>query len=181
MEIILRNISKQLGTTMVLDAVSMQLLSGKIYGFQGINGSGKTMLMRAISGLIHPTSGEVVIDGKILGGQNSFPQNMGLLIETPSFLGSYSGFDNLKMLASLSDTTLTDTDIINVLSRVGLCESSRVKYKKYSLGMRQRLGIACAIMESPALLILDEPFNSLDQDGIEKVQKIIKEEKERGL
>lgn len=180
MEIILKNVSKHFGPSIVLDDISMKLLSGHIYGFQGINGSGKTMLMRAISGLIHPSSGEVFVNGIPLGGENNFPKNMGLLIETPSFLGNQSGFSNLKMLAGLSPNPVSDEEIRNTLVQLGLSAVADKKVRKYSLGMRQRLGIACAIMEKPELLILDEPFNSLDEDGIEKLRQIISENKVRG-
>ena len=180
MEIILKNVSKHFGPSIVLDDISMKLLSGHIYGFQGINGSGKTMLMRAISGLIHPSSGEVFVNGIPLGGENNFPKNMGLLIETPSFLGNQSGFSNLKMLAGLSPNPVSDEEIRNTLVQLGLSAVADKKVRKYSLGMRQRLGIACAIMEKPELLILDEPFNSLDEDGIEELRQIISENKVRG-
>lgn len=138
------------------------------------------MLMRAISGLIHPSSGEVFVNGIPLGGENNFPKNMGLLIETPSFLGNQSGFSNLKMLAGLSPNPVSDEEIRNTLVQLGLSAVADKKVRKYSLGMRQRLGIACAIMEKPELLILDEPFNSLDEDGIEKLRQIISENKVRG-
>jgi ABC-2 type transport system ATP-binding protein len=180
MEIILKNVTKRFGASVVLDNINMHLLPGVVYGFQGINGSGKTMLMRAISGLIHPTSGEILIDGRKLEGENSFPKSMGILIETPSFLNNHSGFENLKMLTSLSQNPISDDKINKTLDQMGLGASGHMKVRKYSLGMRQRLGIACAIMESPELLILDEPFNSLDESGIACVQQIIKESKRRG-
>ena len=176
----IKHMSKYFGPTAVLNDINMQLKSGTVYGFQGINGCGKTMLMRAISGLIHPTEGEVLIDGHFLTGENSFPSNMGLLIETPSFLNNHTGFDNLKMLAGLCDKPINNNEILEVLKLMGLSESADKKVKKYSLGMRQRLGIACAIMEKPDLLILDEPFNSLDESGIECTAQIIKDAKKRG-
>jgi ABC-2 type transport system ATP-binding protein len=180
MEIMLNNVSKTLKSTTVISDVNMHLRSGKVYGFQGINGSGKTMLMRLISGLIHPTCGEVIADGKLLKGINTFPNNMGILIENPTFLNRYSGFENLRMLTKISNT-IGDDEIRYTLSRVGLEPTDKKKYRKYSLGMKQRLGIACAIMERPDLLILDEPLNSLDEDGIRLVLRIIKEEKDRGV
>ena len=180
MEISLKNISKRFGASLVLDNVNMELSSGHVYGFQGINGSGKTMLMRVISGLIHPSSGEVYVNRIPLKGENSFPKSMGLLIETPSFLGNHSGFSNLKMLTSLSPEPISDEAIMDVLKEVGLDTAEDKKVRKYSLGMRQRLGIACAIMEKPDLIILDEPFNSLDEEGIEKLREIIEENKVRG-
>lgn len=180
MVIELNHLSKFFGPTAVLNDISMILVSGKVYGFQGINGSGKTMLMRAISGLIHPSGGELLIDGKALSGENNFPENMGLLIETPSFLNSHSAFQNLKMLAELREHPIADGEIISALNSMGLLEHKDKKVRKYSLGMRQRLGIACAIMEKPELLILDEPFNSLDEDGIARSVQVINEAKNRG-
>ncbi len=179
MKISVNHVSKTFGNTNVIDDISMELESGNVYGFQGINGCGKTMLMRLISGLIYPTNGRIIVDGKALGGENSFPKNMGLLIENPSFLNSYSGYKNLEMLASISGKISKD-EVRDALYRVGLSESADKKYGKYSLGMRQRLGIACAIMEHPELILLDEPFISLDETAVDMVAEIIREEKERG-
>lgn len=176
----IKHMSKCFGPTTVLNNINMKLLSGTVYGFQGINGSGKTMLMRAISGLIHPTEGEILIDGHSLTGENSFPPSMGLLIENPSFLNNHTGYANLKMLSELKDNPISDDEIYEVLKLMGLSDSAEKKVKKYSLGMRQRLGIACAIMEKPELLILDEPFNSLDEHGIECTSQVIKDAKKRG-
>lgn len=176
----IKHMSKCFGPTTVLNNINMELTSGTVYGFQGINGSGKTMLMRAISGLIHPTEGEILIDGHSLTGKNSFPPSMGLLIETPSFLNNHTGYANLKMLSELKDNPISDDEIYEALKLMGLSDSAEKKVKKYSLGMRQRLGIACAIMENPELLILDEPFNSLDEHGIECTSQVIKDAKERG-
>jgi ABC-2 type transport system ATP-binding protein len=179
MKITVDNVSKTIGSTMVIDCVSLELYSGKIYGFNGINGSGKTMLMRLISGLIYPTSGKVIVDGTVLQGENSFPPSIGLLIENPAFLNAYTGFQNLKMLASINGK-ISEQDVKQTLQRVGLNPNEKKKYKKYSLGMKQRLGIACAVMEKPDLIILDEPFISLEEDGITRVRDIIMEEKRRG-
>lgn len=173
------NISKSIKNNLVIDNISMSLQSGKIYGFKGINGSGKTMLMRLICGLIRPTVGSVTINGKTIGKDISFPESIGIFLENPAFLDGYSGFNNLKLLSSIKSTA-TDDDIKNSLLRVGLDADSKKKYKKYSLGMKQRLGIAAAIMEKPDIVILDEPTNSLDVNGVELVKSIVKEEKERG-
>jgi ABC-2 type transport system ATP-binding protein len=175
----IENVSKSIKQKMVLEDINLCLMDGKTYGLKGINGSGKTMLMRIISGLIYPTEGKVYIDEKQLGKDISFPKNMGLLLENPSFLDSYTGFDNLKMLASLNDF-ISDDEIKISLKRVGLDPEDKRKYRKYSLGMKQRLGIAAAIMEKPKILILDEPLNALDTDGVRLFTEIIKEEKERG-
>lgn len=179
MVIQVENVSKIIKGNMVIDCVSAEFSSGKVYGLQGINGSGKTMLMRLISGLIYPTEGRIVIDGKILGKEIAFSESIGILIENPAFLDNYSGFANLKLLASIQNK-IDDEQIYKTLERVGLEPDSRKKYKKYSLGMKQKLGIAGAVMEKPEFLILDEPANALDKEGIERLKKIVQEEKERG-
>lgn len=179
MEIQLNHMSKRFGPTVVLDDINLTLHSDRVYGLQGINGSGKTMLMRMTGGLIYPTSGEVLVNGISLGRANSFPDSMGLLLENPSFLDGYTGFQNLELLASIKGK-IGKGDIEQALFRVGLDPQDKRKYRKYSLGMKQRLGIACAIMEQPELLILDEPINSLDEEGIERVRKIVREERDRG-
>lgn len=179
MDILLENVSKSFATTTVINKVNLKLISGNVYGFSGINGSGKTMLMRLIAGLVYPTNGKVYINGEQLGSKNNFPESMGLLIENPSFLGNYSGYKNLELLAFIKNKILPD-DIKKAMIIVGLDPDNKKKYRKYSLGMKQRLGIACAIMEKPDLLILDEPLNSLDEEGIEVVRNIIEREKKRG-
>lgn len=173
------NASKTIKGHTVLNNITITLKSPNVIGFKGINGSGKTMLMRLICGLITPTSGIVAIDGKLLKKEISFPENLGLLLENPAFIDDYSAFDNLKLLASIKGIT-TDEKILKTIERVGLSNANKKKYKKYSLGMKQRLGIAAAIMEDPDIIILDEPTNSLDDDGVELVKKIVSEEKERG-
>lgn len=178
-EIAIQNLSKTIKSNAVIQDISMNLKSGVIYGFKGINGSGKTMLMRLICGLIRPTEGEIRINGKTLGKDLSFPESIGVFLENPAFLDSYSGFQNLKILASIKSVA-TDQDIRATLSRVGLSPNDKKKYRKYSLGMKQRLGIAAAIMEKPDIVILDEPTNSLDADGVMLVKQIVQEEKVRG-
>lgn len=164
---------------MIINKVNLTLTSGRVYGFHGINGSGKTMLMRLIAGLIYPTAGSVTVCGKDLAKTNSFPKKMGVLLEHPAFLNSYSGFQNLKLLAGISDT-VGETEIKEALVRMGLDPEDRKKYRAYSLGMKQRLGLACAIMERPELIILDEPTNSLDEDGIRMVESMVQVERKRG-
>ncbi len=178
-EIVIQNLSKTIKSNAVIQDISMNLKSGVIYGFKGINGSGKTMLMRLICGLIRPTEGEILINGKTLGKDLSFPESIGVFLENPAFLDSYSGFQNLKILASIKSVA-TDEDIRATLSRVGLSPNDKKKYRKYSLGMKQRLGVAAAIMEKPDIVILDEPTNSLDADGVTLVKQIVQEEKGRG-
>lgn len=173
------HVSKIIKNSAVVQDVSMVLAAGKIIGLRGINGSGKTMLMRLVAGLIRPTSGTITIDGKLLGKDMDFPNRMGLLIENPAFLDSYSGYENLKLLASIHDTTGTE-QIREALLEVGLDPDDKKKYKKYSLGMKQRLGVAAAVFEQPELVILDEPTNALDTDGIELIKQIVRRQKERG-
>lgn len=179
MNIKISHVSKTIKNNPVIKDISMELQSGAVYGFKGINGSGKTMLMRLISGLIRPSQGEISMNGKILGKDISFPNSIGVFLENPAFLDAYSGFNNLKLLASIKSVA-SDDDIRNMLLRVGLDPDSNKKYKKYSLGMKQRLGIAAAIMEKPEIVILDEPTNSLDEDGVDLVKHIVRNEKERG-
>ena len=145
----------------------------------GKNGSGKTMLMRAVSGLIRPTSGKIVIDGEELGKDISFPRSIGVLIENPSFLPGETGYRNLKMLADIGKG-LSEQEIKTTLAEVGLDPEDKKAYKKYSLGMKQKLGIAAAIMEHPDIIILDEPINALDQESVEAVKKLIIRERDRG-
>lgn len=178
MNIKISHVSKTIKNNPVIKDISMELQSGAVYGFKGINGSGKTMLMRLISGLIRPSQGEISMNGKILGKDISFPNSIGVFLENPAFLDAYSGFNNLKLLASIKSVA-SDDDIRNTLLRVGLDPDSNKKYKKYSLGMKQRLGIAAAIMEKPEIVILDEPTNSLDEDGVDLVKHIVRNEKER--
>ena len=179
MNIKISHVSKIIKNNPVIKDISMELQSGAVYGFKGINGSGKTMLMRLISGLIRPSQGEISMNGKILGKDISFPNSIGVFLENPAFLDAYSGFNNLKLLAAIKSVA-SDDDIRNTLLRVGLDPDSNKKYKKYSLGMKQWLGIAAAIMEKPEIVILDEPTNSLDEDGVDLVKHIVRNEKERG-
>ncbi len=175
----IENIGKEIKKTRVLDNISMELHSGRAVGLKGRNGSGKTMLMRMIAGLIFPTEGRITIDGEVLGTDIAFPKSIGILLENPAFLENHTGYQNLKILADI-EGKIGDKEINKAIWRVGLDSNDLKKYKKYSLGMKQRLGIAAAIMEKPDLLILDEPTNALDDSGIELLQKIVREETERG-
>lgn len=179
MEIRIEHVTKTIKKTTVLEDIVLTLKSGVIYGLKGENGSGKTMLMRVISGLIMPTKGKVFIDEKELHKDIDFPESIGMLLENPSFLKEYTGMKNLKMLADLQNT-ISDEDIEEALERVGLEPHDSRKYKKYSLGMKQRLGIAAAIMGNPELIILDEPFNAIDEAGVAKIKREIIREKEMG-
>lgn len=173
------NLTKVIHKNTVLEDISLSMESGSIYGFQGVNGSGKTMLMRAIIGLIRPTKGSISINGKILGKDLEFPESIGFLLENPAFLDGYSGLDNLRMLSKVQGN-LPDEVLEQWLLRVGLADAGKKKYKKYSLGMKQRLGIAAAVMEEPDIVILDEPSNALDTAGVDMLNELIIEQKERG-
>ena len=171
--------NKKIHGNTILENVSLTMTSGKIYGLQGSNGSGKTMLMRAMCGLIRLNSGTVEMNGKILGKDMAFLENTGILIESPAFLNGYTGLQNLMYLADIQKRVDRDA-VRHTIERVGLDPDDKRKYRKYSLGMKQRLGIAAAIMEQNDILLIDEPFNALDVDGIELVKGILLEEKARG-
>lgn len=175
----LKNVSKNIRGAEIIKDISICFESGSVTGIKGINGSGKTMLMRLIAGLIKPTTGEIIIDGQVLGKDMTFPKSIGILIENPAFIDYYSGFENLKILASIQKK-ISDERIHWILQEVGLDPNDKKKYKKYSLGMKQRLGIAAAIMESPDIILLDEPTNALDTEGIDRIKKIIVDEKKKG-
>ena len=175
--ITLKNVSKTLGKHLVLDNINYTFENGMVYGLCGHNGSGKTMLLRAIAGLIVPDDGEIIIDGKKLHNDISFPPNAGIVIESMELLPKYNAFDNLRLLADIKKIA-SDEDIRNSLERVGL--NSDLKVKKFSLGMKQRLNVAQAIFEKQNIILLDEPTNALDNDGVQLIYSIIKEEKQRG-
>lgn len=173
-EIKIEDLSKSIKGALILDNISITLTSGNIYGLRGKNGSGKTMLMRAMSGLLIPDSGSVIINGKTLHKDISFPESIGILIENPSFLPQYTGFKNLKLLAGLTGN-ISDDEIRIALDRVGLDPEDKRTYRKYSLGMKQKLGIANAIMGDPDIIILDEPINALDEESVKKIKKVLLE------
>lgn len=173
------NYCKKIRKKVILEDINMELSGGKVYGLKGKNGSGKTMLMRAVCGLILPTSGYVSIDGKIIGRDISFPPSVGVMIENPSFIDGYTGLRNLKLIASINNR-INDERIKETLAQVGLEWDDKRTYRKYSLGMKQRLGIAAAVMEKPRIVILDEPVNALDESGAEMVRDILAKLKEDG-
>lgn len=175
-----KNYSKKLKGRNVLDNVSYKFEGGNIYGLYGRNGSGKTMLMRAVAGLIFPTSGEVIIDGKVLHKEISFPKDMGVIIENMELMPQYDAYDNLKILGKIRKTA-TDDDINSTLEKVGLHDVKGKKVRTYSLGMKQKLAIAQAIFEHPKLLLLDEPTNALDEESINDIRKLLLELKEKGV
>lgn len=174
-----KDVTKRIGKTTVLDTVDVNIKKQTVVGFVGRNGSGKTMLFRVISGLIKPTEGAVYIDGKLLGRDISFPPDMGIMIENVGLWNSMSGFEALSLLAGINKKINKD-DVRQMLATVGLDPDDKRKISKYSLGMRQRLVIAQALMENPELIILDEPTNSLDADGVELLYRLIREHRENG-
>lgn len=173
------NVTKKFGLDTVLNHVSVEFDKGKIYGVVGRNGSGKTVLFKIIIGFLKPTSGKVIVDGKEIGKDTDFADNVGMIIETPGFLGSYNGYKNLEYLASIKNI-IGKKEIQESMERVGLDPNSKKKVGKYSLGMRQRLGIAQAIMENPDILILDEPMNGLDNQGVKDVRRLLLHLREEG-
>lgn len=164
---------------MILDHVSLELEKGNIYGLQGKNGSGKTMLIKAMCGLLIPTEGSVTVNGAVLGKDRDFPDSVGALIENPGFVNGYSAFQNLKVLAEIQHK-IEDEKIYETIKEVGLEEAGEKKFRQYSLGMKQKLGIAAAIMEEPDLILLDEPTNALDEKSVLALRDILKKRKERG-
>ena len=168
------HIEKTIQGKRILCDIDLELKSGLVYGIVGRNGSGKTMLMRCIAGLIRPTQGEIRIKGKPLDKKHSIPPSIGLLLENPSFLGEYTGFRNLKLLADLKDG-LSDRQIEELMIQVGLEEQMNKRYEAYSLGMKQRLGVAAAIMGSPDIILLDEPINAIDGDGVNQIRDVIRD------
>ena len=175
----LQNVTKRIKENTVLDNVSYTFKSGGVYGLYGQNGSGKTMLLRAISGLINLDSGSIFIDGEKLHDKIEFPPETGIVIENMELLPECSAKRNLQMLAKIKNIA-DEKDIIFSLERVGLDPDSDKKVKKFSLGMKQRLNIAQAIFENQKIILLDEPTNALDEDAVQLIYKIIREEKSRG-
>lgn len=177
--ILIENATKKFKETIVLNKVSVSFEKGKMHGLIGRNGSGKTMLMKCICGIIPLTSGEITVDNKIIGKDTDIPKDTGVIIETPGFLPGYSAYSNLKFLAALNNK-IGKGEIREAIKKVGLDPDDKKKVGKYSLGMRQRLGLAQAIMENPGLLILDEPMNGLDKDGVLEMRQYLLALKEEG-
>lgn len=167
--ITVEGLGKKIKGTVILHDVNMTLEPGRIYGLQGRNGFGKTMIMRSLCGLLIPDKGMVTIDGEVLHRDIKFPRSVGVLIENPSFLPQYTGYRNLRMLARLTGG-ISDSDIRTALMRTGLDPDDSRTYRKYSLGMKQKLGIANAIMGEPDVIILDEPINALDEQTVENIK-----------
>ena len=175
----IENVVKSFGTAVVLDDVTLAVEKGKICGIIGRNGSGKTVLMKMILGFIKPTSGTIKVNGKQVGKEIDIPDDIGAIIETPGFLPEYSAFQNLKLMAMIRGK-ITSKRIRETIKLVGLDPDSKKHVGKYSLGMRQRLGIAQAIMEDPQILLLDEPLNGLDNEGVEEMRNVLLKQKDQG-
>lgn len=179
MKLIIENVAKKIKGKVILDNINAVLENGRVYGFVGRNGSGKTMLFRAISGLIRVTSGKIILDGKELHQDMDVLPSLGMILENAGLFPDLTGMENLEFLAGIKKL-IGKEEISDAIRRVGLDPKDKRSYRKYSLGMKQRLKIAQAIMEKPDILILDEPTNGIDEDGVELVRKIVMEEKERG-
>ena len=175
----LRNVTKTISKRNVLTDINLTAPNACITGLSGPNGSGKTMILRCACGLVRPTRGSIIVDGQTLDRKHEFPPSLGFLIESPAFLDAYTGFENLEILASIQKTA-NKQQVIRALERVELSSAANTPYKCYSLGMKQRLGIAAAVMDHPRLLVLDEPTNALDEDGVSMLKTILKEEREHG-
>ena len=179
MKVVLKSISKKYKKNTILENVNLEFDSGHIYGFVGRNGSGKTILMKMICGFINPTDGQIIFDNKVLNKDIKIPPNTRCLIENPSFIPMISGYDNLKLLADITKK-IDDDQILSALKDVNLYNDKDKLYYKYSLGMKQKLGIAQAIMENPDILVLDEPFNGIEDESIDKIRKKLLEYKNNG-
>ena len=174
-----KNLNLTIKKQKILENVSLSCEDGRIYGLVGRNGSGKTMLMKCICGFIRPDEGEIDVLGKRIGKDCDFAPDTGIIIETPGFIGHYSGFKNLKLLAAIKKK-IDDDKIREIMEFVGIDPAMKKSVRKYSLGMRQRLGLAQAIMEDPKVLILDEPMNGLDKEGVEDMRKYLLKLREEG-
>ncbi|WP_310603844.1 ABC transporter ATP-binding protein [Anaerosporobacter sp.] len=174
-----KNATKKFGEATVLDHVSLDFTQGQVHGIIGRNGSGKSVLLKSICGLLTLTSGSIEVDGKIIGKDIDIPDNIGIIINSPGFLPNYTGYQNLRFLSSIHNK-ISKQQIIDTLTLVGLDPHSKKHVGKYSLGMKQRLGIAQAIMEDPDILILDEPMNGLDYKGVDDMRKLFLQLKEQG-
>lgn len=173
-------LEKRFRDEVILSGVDMILEKGKIYGLVGMNGSGKTVLMKCICGFLQPTAGKITVEGKVIGKDVDFPESLGLMIETPGFIPYLSGKSNLKNLALIKNQ-IGNKEIEESMKLVGLDPGLKKRVSKYSLGMRQRLGIAQAIMEKPRLLILDEPFNGLDLQGVKDMRRLFLKLQAKGV
>lgn len=178
MKLEIKNLSKKFKDVYVLKDINLTFESGKIYGFTGRNGSGKSVLLKIICGFYTPTSGEVLLDNYNYNLNNDFPKSTRCLIEKPNFLPDLTGYENLKLLASI-ENKIGDKEIMDTIEKLNLKEEINKKYSKYSLGTKQKLGIAQVLMEDPKLIVLDEPLNGIENETAKEVRKILNEEKKK--
>lgn len=174
-----KDVTLKIKDSVILDEINLSVQKGMIYGFVGRNGSGKTMLMKSICGFIPVTKGEIEVMGKRVGEKEQFAQNTGFIIETPGFIPNYSAYKNIEFLASINKK-VDKKKIKNMIHMVGLDPDSKKPVGKFSLGMNQRLGLAQALIDDPSLLILDEPFNGLDNEGVRQIRSLLLQLKENG-
>lgn len=179
MKIEVKNVSKKFKNNYVFKNVNLSFEEGRIYGLSGRNGSGKSVFLKIICGLYSPTEGTILFDGKDYNSYNMFVPNLRALIEKPSFFPNLTGLENLKLLAKIQNK-IGEKDILKTLEDVNLIEEKDKKYSEYSLGMKQKLGIAQVLMENPKILIFDEPFNGVEEESVKKISKILVEEKKKG-
>lgn len=175
----IENYTQKIKKDIILNDINLHLKENKIYGFVGRNGSGKSILFKGICGLLNISNGKIIIKGKEIGKDIDFYDNLGAVLDGAGFLPNLSSFDNLKLLASIRNK-ISDSDIKSALNKVGLDPNNKKKYKKYSLGMKQKLALAQAIMENPELLILDEPFNGLDSYSVKDIREMLIDYKKEG-
>lgn len=178
MKLEIKNLSKKFKDVYVLKDINLTFESGKIYGFTGRNGSGKSVLLKIICGFYTPTSGEVLLDNYNYILNNDFPKSTRCLIEKPNFLPDLTGYENLKLLSSI-ENKIGDKEIMDTIEKLNLKEEINKKYSKYSLGTKQKLGIAQVLMEDPKLIVLDEPLNGIENETAKEVRKILNEEKKK--
>lgn len=174
-----KDVSLNIKGRLILSDINMELREGRIYGLSGNNGSGKTMLMKCICGFVRPTSGEITVNGMVIGKDTDYIRDAGVIIENPGFIPYYSGMKNLRVLSEI-DGKADRAKIRETMEKCGLNPDLKLPVKKYSLGMRQRLGIAQAIMGEQSVLILDEPMNGLDKEGIAAVRELLLKMKDEG-
>lgn len=177
--VVVENLSLKIKNETILDNINLELEKGKIHGLIGRNGSGKTMLIKCICGFVKASEGNIYVDGVLIGKQTDFPKKCGIIIETPGFVPYYSGYRNLKILAGLNNGTSKEA-VKKAMDDTGISYAAGKLVKTYSLGMRQRLGIAQAIMDDPDILFLDEPMNGLDKEGVEDMRKLFLGLKKQG-
>lgn len=179
MKIELKNLSKNFDKNKVIDNINITFTEGNIYGLYGRNGSGKSVIMKLICGFLIPTEGQILFDGIDFNANDEYPNSLRAVIERPSFFPNLTGYENLKLLAEIQNK-ISDKEIIESLKIVNLINEKDKKFSKYSLGMKQKLAIAQAIMEDPKIIILDEPFNGIEEKTVSKLIKYLKEEKQKG-